>query len=160
MSVKIAVQPESDRELVICRLIDAPPEKVYQGWTRPELLVQWFAPKPWTTARAELDVRPGGSTLVVMKSPEGVEMPCPGVYLEVIPGKKLVFTDAFTSAWQPAEKPFMTVILMFENEGGKTKYTARVLHANAKDCEEHRKMGFEEGWGKCCDQLETLVRSL
>jgi len=147
----------ADRELVLTRIIDAPPEKVYRAWTDPEQLKQWFVPKPWTISKVESDVRPGGSSLIVMRSPEGQEFPNPGVYLEVIPNQKLVFTDAYTSAWQPSEKPFFTGIITFENQGGKTKYTARALHWTVADRETHEKMGFHEGWGKCADQLAELV---
>ena len=145
--------PAADRELVITRLIDAPPEKVFRAWTTPELLVQWFTPKPWQTVRAEADVRPGGSSLIVMRGPDGTEFPNRGVYLEVIPNEKLVFTDAYTEAWKPSEKPFVTCILTFEDEGGKTRYTARVVHWTVADREAHEKMGFLEGWGKATDQL-------
>ncbi|HKD21656.1 MAG TPA: SRPBCC family protein [Rhizomicrobium sp.] len=150
----------SDRELVLTRLIDAPREKVFRCWTDPKLLKQWFAPLPYTTPHAELDVRPGGSNLIVMKSPEGQEMPNRGVYLEVVPGKRLVFTNAYTSAWEPSDKPFMTVILTFEDEGGKTRYTARVKHWSVADRETHEKMGFHQGWGQCADQLEAVARKL
>jgi uncharacterized protein YndB with AHSA1/START domain len=147
----------TDRDLVLSRLIDAPPEKVYRAWTDPELLKQWFAPLPYTTPTAELDVRPGGSNLIVMRSAEGNDMPNRGVYLEVVPNERLVFTDAYASAWAPSEKPFMTVILTFENLGGKTKYTALVRHWTVADREAHEKMGFHEGWGICADQLTALV---
>jgi uncharacterized protein YndB with AHSA1/START domain len=150
----------SDRELVLTRLIDAPREKLYRAWTDAELLKQWFAPKPWTTPQAELDVRPGGASLVVMRSPDGNDMPCPGVYLEVVPNQRLVFTDAYTSAWQPSQKPFMTVIVTFEDEGGKTRYTARVRHWTVADREAHEKMGFHHGWGQCADQLAALAATL
>jgi uncharacterized protein YndB with AHSA1/START domain len=99
-----------------------------QGSTDPELLKQWFAPLPYTTPVAELDVRPGGANLIVMRGPDGNEFPNRGVYLEVVKNERLVFTDAYTKAWEPSAKPFMTAILTFEDEGGKTRYTARVLH--------------------------------
>ncbi len=145
------------RDLILTRLIDAPPEKVFRAWTEPDLITQWFAPKPWTTPRAETDVRPGGSSLVVMASPEGQEFPNRGVYLEVVQNQRLVFTDAYTSAWQTSDKPFMTVILTFEDRGGKTLYTARVRHWTDADREAHEKMGFHEGWKLCTEQLATLV---
>ncbi|MBL9128919.1 MAG: SRPBCC domain-containing protein, partial [Verrucomicrobiales bacterium] len=88
-----------DRDLLITRLIDAPPERVYAAWTTPELLRQWFAPLPVVTPVAELDVRPGGSSLIVMRLPDGTELPNRGVYLEVVPNRRLVFTDAYTEAW-------------------------------------------------------------
>ena len=147
----------NSRELSLTRLIDAPREKVFKAWTDPELLKQWFAPLPWTTPYAELDVRPGGTSLVVMRGPDGNEFPNPGVYLEVVENERLVVTDAYTKAWEPSAKPFMTLILTFENEGGKTRYTARVLHWTVADREAHEKMGFHEGWGQCADQLTALV---
>jgi uncharacterized protein YndB with AHSA1/START domain len=150
----------ADRELVLTRLIDAPPQKVYRAWTEPELLKQWFAPLPYTTPVAELDVRPGGVNLVVMRAPDSHDMPIRGVYLEVRKNEKLVFTDAYTSAWETSDKPFMTVIVTFENEAGKTRYTARVLHWSIEDRETHEKMGFHKGWGQCTDQLAALVATL
>jgi uncharacterized protein YndB with AHSA1/START domain len=150
----------ADRELVLTRLINAPREKVYRAWTDPVLLKQWFAPKPYTTPVVEIDVRPGGSGLFVMRGPDGKDMPNRGVYLEVVPNERLVSTDAFVKAWEPSEKPFMTMILTFEDEGGKTRYTARVRHWTVADKEAHEKMGFHQGWGLCTDQLEALVAAI
>jgi uncharacterized protein YndB with AHSA1/START domain len=155
-----SVTSSSDRELVLTRIINAPPEKVYEAWTKPDLLKQWFAPKPWTITVAESDVRPGGASLVVMRGPDGTEMPCPGVYLEVVKNERLVFTDAYTKAWELSDKPFMTAIITFEDAGGgKTKYTARARHWTSADREAHEKMGFHEGWSQCADQLAALVTS-
>ncbi|MRS04161.1 polyketide cyclase, partial [bacterium] len=126
----------------------------------PELLKQWIAPKPWTTSVAEIDLRPGGSSLIVMRNPEGEEFPNPGVYLEVVKNKKLVFTDAYTSAWVPSEKPFFTAVITFEDEVGKTKYTARAIHWTVADRQKHEEMGFHEGWGICADQLAELVTQI
>ena len=148
-------------ELVLTRLIDAPRDRLWRCWTEPKLMVQWFTPPPWTTVHAETDVRPGGSSYVVMKGPEGQEMPNRGVYLEVIPNQKLVFTDAYTSAWQPSSKPFFTGVLTFEDLGnGRTRYTARALHWTKEDCETHEKMGFHQGWGIATDQMTALARTL
>jgi len=149
-----------DRELGFDRLIDAPPEAVYRAWTEPGLFKRWFAPQPFTTPLAELDVRPGGSNRIVMRGPDGTEMPNRGAYLEVVPGRRLVFTDAFTEAWAPSEKPFMTVILSFEPEGGKTRYGVRVRHWSAADRQAHERMGFYAGWGLCADQPEALVGAM
>jgi uncharacterized protein YndB with AHSA1/START domain len=147
----------SDRDLIITRVFNAPREKVFKAWTDPELLKQWFAPLPYTTPIAELDVRPGGANLIVMRDPQGNDFPNRGVYLEVVENKRLVFTNAYTRAWEPSDKPFMTVIVTFEDERGKTKYTALVRHWTVADREMHEKMGFHQGWGQCADQLEALV---
>ncbi|WP_438483039.1 SRPBCC family protein [Oleiharenicola lentus] len=153
--------PLSERELVLTRILNASPEKLFRCWTEPALIKQWFVPKPWTIAKAEVDLRAGGSSLIVMRSPEGHEMPNPGIYLEVIPNKRLVFTDAYTKAWEPSGKPFMTAIVTFEDAGnGQAKYTATARHWSKEDREAHEKMGFHEGWGICATQLEALAKTL
>lgn len=99
--------------------------------------------------------------MIVMQSPEGDEFPNPGVYLEVIPNKKLVITDAYTNAWTPSEKPFITIILTLEElESGATHYKARVMHWTVEDREKHEAMGFEQGWNQCLDQLIELASTL
>ncbi|HUZ11965.1 MAG TPA: SRPBCC family protein [Caulobacteraceae bacterium] len=151
----------AERELVLTRDIDASPEKLYRCWTEPELLRQWFAPAPLTTPTAELDVRAGGANLIVMRTPDGQEMPNHGVYLEVVPNEKVVFTNAYVNAWEPSEHPFMTVILTFEPlTPGKTRYTARVRHWTAEDRRRHEEMGFHQGWGLCADQLAALAKRI
>ncbi|OHV73380.1 SRPBCC family protein [Ensifer sp. LCM 4579] len=157
MTAATDMKSADERELLLVRLIDAPREKVYRAFTDADLLKQWFAPLPWTITEAELEVRAGGTNRFVMRSPEGELYPNQGVYLEVVPNEKLVMTDAYTEAWQPSEKPFMTAILTFEDERGKTRYTARARHWSAEDREAHEEMGFHEGWGRCADQLAALV---
>ncbi|MFP5078123.1 SRPBCC family protein [Rhizobium sp. YIM 134829] len=150
----------SEFELVLTCLIDATPEALFRCWTEPALIEQWFVPKPWTVSEAVVDLRPGGANRIVMRSPDGVEMPNRGVYLEVVPNRKLVFTDAYIEAWVPSEKPFMTAIISFEPEEGQTRYTARVRHWSKTDRDAHEQMGFQEGWGTCADQLAALARRL
>lgn len=153
--------PSADpRELVLTRLIDVPREKLFRCWTEPALIVQWFTPPPWKTIRAEMDVRAGGASLIVMQGPDGTEMPNPGVYLEVVKNERIVFTDAYTSAWVPSAKPFFTGVLTFEDEGGKTRYTARARHWTAEDAKAHEDMGFHVGWGIATDQLAALAATL
>ena len=155
-----APTPIEQRELILTRIFKAPRAKVYRAWTEPELVKQWFAPAPWTTAKVEFDLRPGGTSLVVMRSPEGHEFANPGLFLEVVKNEKLVFTDAFVKAWQPSEKAFMVATVTFEDHEGGTRYTARVQHWSAADREAHEKMGFHEGWGQCADQLGALAATL
>ncbi len=152
--------PAHSRELVLTRFIPAPPALVYRAWTDPALLLQWFTPAPWKTTSAELDVRPGGSNLIVMEGPEGQVVPNQGVYLEVVPNARLVITDAFVSAWEPSYKAFMTAVLTFEPEGEGTRYTARVRHWSESDREAHEDMGFHEGWGAATDQLIAAILPL
>lgn len=148
------------RDLELIRIIDTSPDNLFRAWTEPELIKQWFSPAPWTVTKAETDVRSGGSSLIVMRSPEGDEFPNRGIYLDVVKNERIVFTDAYTEAWQPSLKPFMTGIISFEALGEKTKYTARLLHWSVDDREMHEKMGFYEGWNLATNQLEALVKQL
>jgi uncharacterized protein YndB with AHSA1/START domain len=153
--------PDPGHELTLTRLLDAPRGALYRCWTEPDLLKQWFAPRPYTTPVAEIDLRPGGASKIVMRSPDGREMPNPGQYLEVVPGRKLVFSDAFTGDWRPKEDaPFMVAVIEFADEGGKTRYTATVRHWSEADKKRHEEMGFHQGWGICAEQLEALAKSL
>jgi len=160
MTTVLEAAPTLPRELVLSRLIDAPREKVWRCWTEPELIRQWFVPKPWTVSAVDVDVRPGGASNITMRDPDGNEHPNPGVYLEVAPHQKLVFTDAFRAGWETSEKPFFVGVLTFEDEGGKTRYTARARHWTQENMEAHEKMGFHEGWGICAEQLEELARTI
>jgi uncharacterized protein YndB with AHSA1/START domain len=84
-----------------------------------------------------------------------------GVYLEVVPGEKLVFTDAYTEGWKPVPEPFMTAILLLEDapEGG-TRYTAIARHRNPETRKSHEEMGFFDGWGTVATQLEAYAKRL
>lgn len=150
-----------DRTLTLSRVIKAPRTAVWRCWTEPDLLVQWFTPPPWRTLSAELDVRPGGSNLVVMGGPDGQEVPHRGIYLDVVPQQRLVLTDAYVSAWVPSANPFSTVVLTLSDAGpGETHYDARVLHWTSEAREQHETKGFHEGWGQATRQLEALAQKL
>jgi uncharacterized protein YndB with AHSA1/START domain len=160
MAETVELSPESDRELVLGRILDAPADKVWRAWTDPQLILQWFTPPPYRTVEAQLDVRPGGSSVIVMQAPDGTRFPNRGVYLAVDPGRRLVFTDAFTTAWEPSDKPFMVGEITLEPLGARTRYVARVRHWTVEDREKHEAMGFHQGWGIATEQLEALARSL
>ena len=74
----------NEREIVITRFFDAPPEVVFEAWTNPEQLAQWWGPEDFTNPVCELDVRVGGDWRIVMRAPDGAMYPCRGVYLEIV----------------------------------------------------------------------------
>lgn len=148
----------AEHTLVLDRTFDAEPERVFRAWTDPEILKKWFAPKPFTTPSADIDLRPGGQSTIVMRDPDGNDYPNVGVYLQVEPGRRIVSTDAYVDAWVPSERPFMTMDLRFEPApGGKTKATYVVSHWTKEAYDQHLQMGFYEGWGTCADQLAELL---
>lgn len=148
-------------ELVLNRLLDAPPEKLFRLWTDGSTYSEWFCPKPWTVSKAEMDVRPGGKSCVTMQGPNGEVVENPGQWLEVIPNRKLVFSDAFVGDWIAKDgAPFMVATITFEPEGDKTRYIAVCSHWSEADKLQHEKMGFLQGWGVVADQLEALTRKI
>lgn len=151
-------KPDPTLDLVLERVVDVPRELVWTAWTKPEHLMKWFVPAPWTLADCELDLRPGGIFRTVMRSPEGQEFPNLGCYLDVVPNERLVFTDALLPGYRPSASPFMTAIITLEPHGTGTRYTATALHNSEAERQKHEEMGFHSGWGTVLDQLVAYVK--
>ena len=156
-------------DLVLERTLSAPRDLVWRAWTDPKLLKQWFAPKPFEISEVEMDLRPGGIFRIRMVGPDGFDTGHgnPGCVLEVVDGEKLVWTSALGPHFRTAEmgegcESFpMTAVVTFADAGdGRTLYRAVALHRNQTDRDVHEKMGFDEGWGKCSEQLEELAQGL
>lgn len=157
------INPELD--LVLERIIDVRPSLVWLAWTRPEHLVHWFTPAPWKTVACEIDLRPGGRFHTVMQSPEGEDHRNDGAYLEVVPEKRLVWTNAVVEGFRPnPERDDLgfrfTAHVLIEPAGKGTKYTAVVMHAEPAAKKKHEAMGFFEGWGAACDQLVAHMQGV
>jgi uncharacterized protein YndB with AHSA1/START domain len=144
---------DSKLDLVLERIVDLPPEIIWQAWTKPEHLKHWFCPRPWGVSSCQIDLRPGGAFNTIMLSPDGQEFPMNGCYLEIIENRKLVWTDALISGYRPSEKPFFTGILNLEPLGTGTKYKAIGLHKDEVSRNQHEEMGFSKGWSIALDQL-------
>ena len=156
-------------DLSFTRIVDVPREKIWAAWTIPEKLLPWFCPLPWKTVDCEIDLRPGGRFYTAMQSPEGQQFHNNGCYLEIIPNEKLVWTNALEPGFRPAKQPeatlghecadfLMTATILLETVVDGTKYTAHVMHVNKEARIAHEKMGFEEGWGACLEQLVALIK--
>lgn len=156
----LAAQKKAPIELSISRLIDAPPQKVFRAWTEPRLLAQWWGPHGMTTPECDMDLWVGGQFRTLMRAPDGAEYPTMGVFLEIVAPERLVFTDAFVPGWIPSGKPFMTAEVTFEEQHGKTLYTARAMHWSEEDRQAHEAMGFHDGWGQSLDRMVTLIEGL
>ena len=147
----------SEHELVIERLMDAPASALWKAYT--DHLSEWFCPKPWRAEPVEMDMRAGGRSSVTMYGPNGEVMPNDGVYLEVIPERLIVFTDAFTHGWNPAG-PFMVGSFEFEPQGDKTLFRGRARHWTAEAKAQHEAMGFTTGWGVMAEQWEAVAKRI
>ena len=100
--MRLVPQFDPGLDLVLERIVDLPSALVWDAWTVPEHLTQWFTPEPWKTVGSEIDLCPGGIFRTVMRSPEGQEFPNVGCYLEIIKNEKLVWTNALTHGFRPA----------------------------------------------------------
>jgi uncharacterized protein YndB with AHSA1/START domain len=158
MNARVPLKPDPRLDLVLERVVDVPAPLIWEAWTKPEHLRQWFAPAPWTIVDCELDLRPGGAFRFVMRDPEGNDTPNVGCVLEVIPKERLVWTDALLPGYRPAENPFFTAVVTMEPKGSGTKYTAIAIHRDEATRKAHEKMGFHEGWGQTLDQLVALMK--
>lgn len=151
---------DPDTDLVLTRKLNAPRATVWQCWTTPEHLMQWFVPAPNTVTACTLDLRPGGACKTTFDI-GGTVMENNGVYLEIVEGRKLVFTDTYTEGWKPAPEPFMTAIILLEDaDDGGTQYTAIARHRTPEAAKQHEEMGFHTGWGIVADQLDAYALSL
>jgi uncharacterized protein YndB with AHSA1/START domain len=146
----------SGREVVLSRVFDAPRELVFKAWTEPERLKRWWGPSNFTNPVCEADARPGGAIRIHMCAPNGAVYPMTGVYREISPPERLVFTSA---ALDDSGNPMFEVrnTVTFEDQGGKTKLT---LHASvvAETGETARFLGgAHRGWS---ESLERLAREV
>ena len=151
---------DPDRDLVLERSVDVPPELVWAAWTTPEHLVKWFAPAPMTTTDCEIDLRPGGIFRTTMRSPEGEVFPSAGCYLEIVPDQRLVWSSALGPGFRPQDDPDgfpFTAIISLEPDGSGTRYSAVAIHGDPADAQRHADMGFHDGWGQCLDQLVAAI---
>ena len=155
-SLPFKTDPKLD--LVLERNIDVPVDLVWKAWTTAEHLKHWFCPKPWMVTECEIDLRPGGKFRTLMRGPEGEEFDNLGCYLEVVPNKKLVFTDTLLPDYRPAANPFFTAYLLLDGNGERTRYTAIAIHGNEETRKNHEQMGFYDGWGTVVDQMVAILK--
>ena len=143
----------SDRVLVITRVFDAPRDVVFKAWTDRDHLSQWFGPRGFTMTMCQMDQRPGGTYRFGMRSTEGSDHWLKGVYKEIIEPEKLAFTYAWTDAEGNPTRPETLVVLTFDDEQGKTRFT---LHQSVFEsitaCDAHR-----QGWSSSLDRLAEII---
>lgn len=156
------MMPELDpnTDLSFTRTLAVPRQRIWECWTTPEHIPHFFIPAPHKVTAVDIDLRIGGRFNTTFDV-DGNVMDNKGVYLEVVPEEKLVFTDAYTEGWKPAPEPFMTAILLLADapDGGAT-YTAIARHRNPDSRKTHEDMGFFDGWGTVVTQLETYAKGL
>jgi uncharacterized protein YndB with AHSA1/START domain len=144
---RVAADP-AERVLVLTRVFDAPRALVFKAWTESQHLLRWSCPNGFTLTHCEGDLRPGGAWRSCMRSPTGIDLWLGGMYREIAPPERLVFTHAWLDEnGKPGHETLVTVTLA--DHGGKTEMT---FHQAEFDSVESRD-GHRGGWTECFDKL-------
>jgi uncharacterized protein YndB with AHSA1/START domain len=156
---KKTVTPSASKypDLVITRVFDAPREQVWKAWTEPNQMAKWWGPHNFTNPVCEMDVRPQGAILIHMQGPEGPAFPMKGVFQEVVPPEKLVFT---TQGLEDAKGGFGIETLStvtFTEENGKTRLTLHVSIVKLAPEAAEALRGQKAGWNQSLDRLFGLL---
>jgi uncharacterized protein YndB with AHSA1/START domain len=147
----------AEREIVLTRVFDAPRELVFRVWTEPAHLARWWGPREFTNPTCEMDLRPGGAYRIVMRSPDGREYPCQGVFQEVAGPERLVFTNNAVGEDGSLVLEGLTTVL-FAEDGGRTTLTLRTRAKAVVDFARAYLSGMEMGWTQSLEKLEEEVR--
>jgi uncharacterized protein YndB with AHSA1/START domain len=145
-------------DLMITRVLKAPRKALWRAWTEPDLLKEWWCPKPWTTEVLAFNLRPGGAFHTLMNGPDGGVSDNPGCFLDVEDEARLVFTSMLTAGWRP-NSPWLafTAIITMEDDGTACRYTAKVMHPDKETRDKHEQMGFFDGWNTVITQLDEFA---
>jgi uncharacterized protein YndB with AHSA1/START domain len=162
MAAPTDLRSNGDNVIVISRVIDAPRELVFEAFTDPRHLVQFWGPKGFSAPACEVDLRVGGAFRVDMRAPDGSTYPCTGTYREIVPPERLVYAGK-ASDDHPCGgglPPHSVVTMTFEAHGAGTKVTIHTRLASAADREAAIAGGFHSGWTECLDRLaDALARA-
>ena len=146
-----------DRETVITRLVDAPRTLVWHAWIDPNQLKHWWGPADFTNPRCEIDVQPGGAIRIDMRGPDGTVYPMNGVYHDVAPPERLVFTSAALDG-EGAPLFHLRHAVAFAEQDGRTRVTVstKVVALYSAIAADYLK-GMEQGWTQSLERLDTFV---
>jgi uncharacterized protein YndB with AHSA1/START domain len=151
------LSPQSDREIVISRVFDAPRELVWRAFTDPKHVVNWWGPLGFTTTIEAMDVRVGGVWKHVMHGPDGANYPSESVFREVVKPERLVYEHGGRKEGGPSVNIVFT--WMFDDLGsGKTRVTVRQLYATSADRDRIvREFGAIEGANQTLGRLAEYL---
>ena len=146
------------RDLRVTRIFDAPRELVFKMWTDSAHLAKWWGPKGFTNPVCEVDPKPGGAIYIVMRAAHGVDHPMNGVFQEVTPPERLVFTNNAIDDHGNRLLEGLTTVT-FEDHGGKTKLTLETRAVGLVEGAAKMLAGMDAGWNQSLDRLDSLVSS-
>jgi len=146
----------ADREIVVTRVFDAPRELVFEAWTDPTRVVQWWGPHGFTTTIQEMVVRPGGVWRFVMHGPDGTDYPNKVVFVEVSEPDRLVYDHG---GGDESDLQQFRVTVTFEEEGEKTRLTTRMVFVTPGERDRMiEEVGALDGLNQTLDRLDDHLR--
>jgi uncharacterized protein YndB with AHSA1/START domain len=148
----------SDREILMTRVFAAPRRLVFEAHTKPEHIRQWWGPRGFTMLACEMDFRPGGAWRFVLRAPNGQEHPFKGVYREIVPSERLVYSFVYDVEGIREHESVET--LRFEERDGLTTLTNHVLHKTAEARDGQLRAGMEGGASETLDRLAEYLRAM
>jgi uncharacterized protein YndB with AHSA1/START domain len=151
---RATIATPSDREMVITRTFDAPRTVVFDAWTKPEHVAQWWDPSRTPLAICEIDLRPDGAFRFVHQGAAGSAHSFTGVYREIAPPERLVFTTP-----SPSGAKLVGTLVFGEREGG-TALTMTITCASAADRDALLKMRVDVGTVRTLENLEEYLRTI
>jgi uncharacterized protein YndB with AHSA1/START domain len=150
----------ADTQILIEREFDAPAHLVYRAWTEPDLVKRWWAGERGNVTSVDIDLRVGGTWRFVMEADGGFEVAFHGEYRELVPGERLVFTEAFEGIPDPDGNAALTSITFTETADGRTLASMLVEHRDQEGRDAHIGSGMEGGMQESMDALEQVAISL
>lgn len=148
-----ALTMPSDRELAFRRVFNAPRRRVFDAWTKPEHLVRWYGCHSSSLIVCEVDLRVGGSYCFVVRMTDGTQHALSGVYRDIVPPERLVFTQRFND--DPDKEAL--VALQFDERNGKTTMTMTALYRSAEDRQAVLDIGVDRGTAETLERLAALL---
>ena len=142
-------------DIVTRRLFDAPRELVFDAFTRPEHIGQWWGPRGFTTTTHSMDFRVGGVWRFVMHGPDGTDWPNDVRYTEIVRPERL----AYDHGADDGGEPHFSVVVTFEDRGGKTELSMRLIAASAEQVRQMTEFGAPEGGKQTLDRLGEFLAS-
>lgn len=140
----------------LTRVFDAPRDLVWKAWTDPKMMAQWFGPRGFTSSVPQLDVRVGGALRIVMHGPDGNDYPMKGIFREVVPPERLVFSNIAVDNEGNHQLEGETTITLTER-AGQTTLTLRTYAVGLVPIAKQMLAGMEAGWTQSIDKLEELL---
>ena len=149
----VLIAHQGEPGFTITRMFNAPARLVYEAWTKPEYMKRWYGNRDSTLELCEMDVRPGGAWRRVLRLPDGNSVGFRGVFKEIEPPLRMVFTEIFEPF---PDHPSLVTVTLTERDG-KTFAHLQQVHDSVQSRDAHIGAGMEGGMRETLDRLEAFL---